>query len=59
MKETLADKVKEIKALAAKSKMRVADLSDFDPKEETALSRVIKTKEAGEVYMKMLKAIME
>jgi len=55
--ETLLDKVNQFKALAAKSSKSFAQSSDLDLNKETALSKVIKTKEDGDLYMKRLRAL--
>ncbi|MCW3104163.1 MAG: hypothetical protein JWO09_2603 [Bacteroidetes bacterium] len=57
MKETLLDKVNQFKELAAKSSKTIAQTSSIDLNNETALSKVIKTKEDGELYMKRLRAL--
>lgn len=52
--ETILDKVNQLKELAAKSNKTCDNL---DTNTETALSRVIKTKEDGELFMKRLRAL--
>lgn len=59
MKTTVLDKMKELQELAKKGAIVVEKhpSDDLDLNKETALSRVIKTKEDGELFMKRLQAL--